>query len=151
MEATGLVGELARSLAQQGVGARLLSADCSESDEISAWLEASFPMAAWGKIDWEKVSDSHSLEWRSPEEVLKAFRYMYNALGLERSMKSETIIFVIWSNALDPILVLQWDGFIAHKEEVLRADSTLWVICKEKNWCMEKNGVGTFSFGLAKP
>lgn len=99
------------------------------------WIHRYFKTTL-GRIDWANVSeylilpiadDVSSKEW---------------LLQLARELPSEEEVIILWSNAHNPALHINFNDLITY-HEIISTDFEVWVFCPTNDWLLEF----TFDFG----
>jgi hypothetical protein len=107
-------------------------------------MENSFPIAHWGRIFWENVPKSDRLKCKSFAESVEAIKYL-----TEKHELNDSLVTVCWTNLLTPNLEIHLKVMLKYAEEVLAVDFDTWIICPEKEWCIEIYHEGEVCFGYA--
>ena len=72
----------------------LLPVDSQEAIVASEWLENNFPIASWGRIAWNEVTESYCATWNNNSDLITTFEKII----LENQLKGD--VTVLWTNAL---------------------------------------------------
>jgi hypothetical protein len=124
------------------VSYRLLPPDAAEHQQSVAWLERAFPIASWGRIDWERVPEHRQLVWHEEGELVRALSKLIRGAAHE-----STEVLVLWTDASKPLLALAAREVLRHAADLLDVDWDAWILCPAENWCIEVYHEGEICFG----
>ncbi len=122
----------------------LLPVDSQEAIVASEWLENNFPIASWGRIAWNEVTQSYCATWNSNSDLITTFEKII----LENQLKGD--VTVLWTNALKSPLKIKIDVLLKYLQVVLEEDWDTWIYSKEDNWCVEVFHDGEICFGYSQ-
>ena len=109
------------------------------------WLEANFPIAWWGRIDWQQVSSGECYQWNTETEAADYFHEICQKKEIENP-----IVVIAWTNALNPEIKLRLEAVKKHLLAILQADLDTWIMCPSDKWVIEMYHEGEMCFGKSE-
>jgi hypothetical protein len=138
-----LLNQLDSQLAQY----KIIWAEHSVANPISAWIEESFAVAWWGRIDWTLVPNCDQRYWNINQysDLLATFKHLL----LDHQL-GNPIVIVTWTDASLLSLELSLSLVAQYAEWVFQEDWDTWIICLEQSWCIECYHEGELCFGYSQ-
>ncbi|HEX8695879.1 MAG TPA: hypothetical protein VF746_25915 [Longimicrobium sp.] len=131
-------------LERDGVAYRLLPPEDAEHRAAQERWERAFPVASWGRVDWEKVPGSTRLAVHDYDAAGERVREL-----LAGAARPGEPVWVMWSNALRPMLRLPAAAVAKHAALVVEVDWDTWIFDGEPAWCIEHYHEDELCFGRA--
>lgn len=131
-------------LGRDGVAYRLLAPEDAEHRAAQERWERAFPVASWGRVDWEKVPGSTRLAVHGSDAAGERVREL-----LAGAARPDEPVWVMWSNALRPMLLLPAAAVAKHAALVIEVDWDTWIFDGGPAWCIEHYHEDELCFGRA--
>ena len=120
----------------------VLLPETEKNKALISWFENHFPIASWGRIEWEKVKGKTCYAWQDDSELLKNLEKICRGNQLKKQA-----VFITWNNALRASLYLRMDLVCNYALEIFQEDFDTWIICLDEGWCIEIYHEGEICFG----
>ncbi|MBW4643878.1 MAG: hypothetical protein KME23_12960 [Goleter apudmare HA4340-LM2] len=112
----------------------------------SSWLTENFPIAWWGRVNWEKVDGCmQSAVFVTDYEN---FSQKLQQIILNQNLGNPNVI-IVWADANTLSLELSLSLVVQHAQLVCQQSWDTWIICPQDNWCIEYYHEGEISFGYS--
>lgn len=139
-----IIPNLARFLEKSREDFQLLPPEKIEYCPITEWLESNFPIAYWGRIEWNNLPDCCCLTWETYTELFSLFQKIVNEQNLEGK------VVIMWGNALRIPVQLDLNVLVKYREIAFDEDFDLWIINRKLGWCIEIYHSGEICFGYSQ-
>jgi hypothetical protein len=136
---------IADYLLQQKAIFRILESSGEDSIDVTKWLERSFPIASWGRIDWTGVEGSVCLKWLDDFELSSNLQ----TILLERHLMGKVV--VAWTDAMKMPIEVDVDVLSKHCQPIFDEDWDVWICSLDYGWCIEVYHEGEICFGYSHP
>lgn len=134
------IPEVMDALVHENISYRIIEAQSKEADALADWLESHFPFAGSG-IEWSRIEGHRCVPWSTTDGLVRSFT------GMASTMRSDTLVKVMWNDALSPSLEVAFCDVLRLPEHLFEANFDTWIICESENWCFEIYHEGTLCFG----
>lgn len=144
-----MLSEISDAIGRLGVPAseiRIVDPASDEQVRVSRWLEQAFPIAPWGRIDWEKVDGARRSCWAQVSDASRTI----NATLRAGFAKPDGIVYVLWTDATKPLLVLPTTALLSDVTPLLEIDWDTWFLDPAGGWCIEVYHEGELCFGRSQ-
>jgi hypothetical protein len=105
------------------------------------WLENNFPIASWGRINWNQVPNSFCEIWDTNSDLSLKF----NNLLLKKNLKGSVV--VSWGNAIKLPIEIDVNTVLKYAISFFEEDFDIWLCSETNGWCIEIYHEGEICFG----
>ena len=135
--------ELLTYLDERAIDSKIyLAEDATETTDADLWLAHNYPFSWWGRIDWQKVSNSAKRLWSSYTDVVEIFQQLVIEQQLE-----DTEVFITWDGQL--VLEIQLSELLEADEKLFQMAWDTWIFSPQHGWCIECYHEGELCFGYS--
>lgn len=111
-----------------------------ESYKILDIFKKMYPIAFWGKVDWEKVENKIEVGY-DEREIMPAF---YRLLG----SGANVIVYILWNDASYPIIKTTLEKIIPCYEDVVSVSFETFIFNPETGFILEIVNSGLITMGV---
>ncbi len=112
-----------------------------EMRNLSAWLKHVFPIASWGRVDWNRVPNNICRKAESTQQQEEC------VIEICRSHQLRGEVVVLWTNELKPGLRMSLETFLRNVAPLAEEDWDTWIMSEADGWCIEIYHEGEVCFG----
>lgn len=134
---------LVTSLKLTGENYRLINRSDVEYEAVASWLETTFPISSWGRIDWGRVPDARCSSWSSTADLV------YQLQQLADFPKVQHEVAVMWTDDEKPLIMLPFRAVLRHAARVVEVDWDCWIFDPNDAWCIEVYHEEELCYGIA--
>lgn len=136
--------ESARHLENAREVFQLLNTD-AEARNTTDWIEKHFPIASWGRINWEQVPNCIRKYWHHQDDFLPLY---FREIVDNEHLKGN--VTISWTNALRMPIYLDIEIALKYAQTIFEEDWDTWIFSVESNWCLEVyHDEGEICFGYS--
>ncbi|AFY35056.1 hypothetical protein [Calothrix sp. PCC 7507] len=112
----------------------------------SHWLAEKFPIAWWGRVDWDLVDgciqeDVFVTDYENINQKLRQ-------IILNQNLGNPNVM-ILWADANTLSLELSLLIVAKYAQLIFQQSWDTWIICPQANWCIEYYHEGEISFGYS--
>jgi len=111
--------------------------------DVWNWICDNFPVAEWGKINWDFVEHKNKLAWTEPDKIPELFEKFVSKYNL-----TDDMVTIIWSNSERPAIDMSLDDAKMVIQDIFDEDWDTWMVPKERKWCIECHHTGSLTIGI---
>lgn len=138
--------ELLTQLDLESANYKIIWTELTFFNPASHWLGEKFPIAWWGRVDWDKV-----------DSCIQEKGFVADDENLDQKFKQIIVtqnlgnpnVMILWSDANTPSLELSLLIVAKCADLVFQQSWDTWIICPQENWCIEYYHEGELSFGYS--
>jgi len=145
MQAPSKLHALIAALRADGGDVDVLPPEDAEHVARQSRLEAAFPFAPWGRIDWPRVPGAAIVRTEDPDRLVEQIRTWVREIG-----DGGERVGVMWSDGLMPMLVIPISAAANHAEEIVMVAWDAWIFPEDARWCIEHYHEGELCLGTRR-
>ncbi|NER38835.1 MAG: hypothetical protein F6J93_33585 [Oscillatoria sp. SIO1A7] len=115
----------------------------AEAFYTSEWIQEHFPIASWGRIDWDKVPNCLCKSWQEDDDLLIHFQ------DIVKVKKIKGYVTVTWFDASKMSIYLDIKVIFNYAEIIFQECWDTWIFSDRENWCLEVYHEGEICFGYS--
>lgn len=115
-----------------------------KNELINEYLKTNFPIASWGRIDWDKVKNHTIYNTNNHEQNIQSIIKICKKYNLKGD------VFILWCDALKPCFRLNLETALKYVSEIISEDWDTWFINFDNQWCIEVYHEGEVCFGFSR-
>jgi hypothetical protein len=122
---------------------KIYSSKGEEGRKIGEHLEKQYPIASWGRVEWDKVDKAIIYNTENHDEEVNAIKKICENCNLKGS------IFILWCDISKPCLSMDLSTALKYISDIIAEDWDTWILNLEDKWCIEVYHEGEVCFGYA--
>lgn len=111
-----------------------------EADKLFLLFKNKYPIAEWGKIDWDKI-DNHIPIGNNQHEI-------FPALSSLLATPIDTLVYIVWSSAAFPVIQTNLNDVINYFDDVTCVSFETFIFNPTQNYIIEVRPGNEITLGV---